>query len=97
MNNILIKPILTEKATREGELQNRFGFIVNKNANKIQIRKVVEQTYGVSVIAVNTSISGVNRTTKYTKDGIITARKGAYKKAFVQVKEGETIDLYTNI
>jgi len=97
MSNILIKPILTEKATREGELQNRFGFVVNKNANKIQIRKAVEQTYGISVVAVNTSISRANRSTKYTKDGIITAKKSAYKKAFVQVKEGETIDLYTNI
>lgn len=95
--SVLIKPILTEKATKESELQNRFGFVVEKNANKIQIKKAVEQTYGVSVVAVNTSISRANRSTKYTKNGLITAKTGAYKKAFVQVKEGETIDLYTNI
>ena len=95
--SVLIKPILTEKATKESELQNRFGFVVEKNANKIQIKKAVEQTYGVSVVAVNTSINRANRSTKYTKNGLITAKKGAYKKAFVQVKEGETIDLYTNI
>ncbi|HLV52299.1 MAG: 50S ribosomal protein L23 [Flavobacteriaceae bacterium] len=95
--NIIIKPILTEKATKESELQNRFGFVVEKNANKIQIKKAVEQTYGVTVVAVNTSISRANRSTKYTKNGLITAKTGAYKKAFVQVKEGETIDLYTNI
>jgi len=95
--NVIIKPILTEKATKESELQNRFGFVVEKNANKIQIKKAVEQTYGVTVVAVNTSISRANRSTKYTKNGLITAKTGAYKKAFVQVKEGETIDLYTNI
>ncbi len=95
--SIIIKPILTEKATREGELQNRFGFVVEKKANKIQIKKAVEQTYGVSVVSVNTSISRANRSTKYTKNGLITAKTTAYKKAFVQVKEGETIDLYTNI
>ncbi len=95
--SVLIKPILTEKATKESELQNRFGFVVEKNANKIQIKKAVEQTYGVSVVSVNTSISRANRSTKYTKNGLITAKTGAYKKAFVQVKEGETIDLYTNI
>ncbi len=95
--SVLIKPILTEKATKESELQNRFGFVVEKNANKIQIKKAVEQTYGVSVVAVNTSISRANRSTKYTKNGLITAKTGAYKKAFVQVKDGETIDLYTNI
>lgn len=95
--SVLIKPILTEKATKESELQNRFGFVVEKKANKIQIKKAVEQTYGVSVVAVNTSISRANRSTKYTKNGLITAKTGSYKKAFVQVKEGETIDLYTNI
>jgi large subunit ribosomal protein L23 len=95
--SVIIKPILTEKATKENELLNRFGFVVAKSANKIQIKKAVEQTYGVSVLSVNTSISRANRSTKYTKNGLITAKTGAYKKAFVQVKEGETIDLYTNI
>jgi|SRR5690606_37197802 len=95
--SIIIKPILTEKATKESELQNRYGFVVEKSANKIQIKKAVEQAYGVSVVAVNTSISRANRSTKYTKNGLITAKTGAYKKAFVQVKEGETIDLYSNI
>ncbi len=95
--SVIIKPILTEKATKENELLNRFGFVVAKSANKIQIKKAVEQAYGVSVLSVNTSISRANRSTKYTKNGLITAKTGAYKKAFVQVKEGETIDLYTNI
>lgn len=95
--SVLIKPILTEKATRESELQNRYGFVVNKKANKIQIRKAIEKTYGVSVVSVNTSISSTERSTKFTKDGLIASKKGAVKKAFVQVKEGESIDLYTNI
>ncbi len=95
--NVIIKPILTEKATKDSELQNRFGFVVDKRANKIQIKNAVEQAYGVSVVAVNTNIVGVSRSTKFTKTGLITAKKASYKKAFVQVKEGETIDLYTNI
>lgn len=95
--SVIIKPILTEKATKESEVLNRFGFVVEKSANKIQIKKAVEQAYGVTVLSVNTSVSRANRSTKYTKNGLITARTGAYKKAFVQVKEGETIDLYTNI
>lgn len=95
--SIIIKPILTEKATKDSELLNTYGFYVAKDANKIQIKKAIEQAYGVSVVSVNTSISRVNRATKYTKNGLIVARTGASKKAFVKVKEGETIDLYTNI
>jgi large subunit ribosomal protein L23 len=93
----IIKPILTEKVTRESETLNRYGFVVEKKANKIQIKNAVEKAYGVSVVSVNTSISRANRSTKYTKNGLITAKTGAVKKAFVVVKEGESIDLYTNI
>ena len=95
--SIIIKPIITEKITKEGEIFNRFGFVVDKKANKVQIKKAVEATYGISVVSVNTMNYRADRTTKYTKSGLISGKTSAYKKAVVQVKEGETIDLYNNI
>jgi len=95
--SIIIKPIITEKITKEGEVFNRFGFVVDRKANKVQIRKAVEATYGISVVSVNTMNYRADRTTKYTKSGLISGKTSAYKKAIVQVKEGETIDFYNNI
>jgi len=93
----IIKPIITEKINKDGELFNRFGFVVNKKANKIEIKKAVEAAYGVSVVDVNTMIYRADRTTKYTKSGMISGKTSAYKKAVVTLKEGDTIDFYTNI
>lgn len=93
----IIKPIITEKMTKDGEKLNRFGFVVEKNANKIEIKKAVEAAYGVSVLDVNTMVYRANRTTKYTKSGVISGKTSAYKKAIVTVAEGETIDFYSNI
>lgn len=95
--SIIIKPIITEKITKDGEVFNRFGFIVAKKANKIQIKKAVEAVYGVGVVSVNTMNYRADRTVKYTKSGLISGKTNAYKKAIVQVQEGETIDFYTNI
>jgi len=95
--SIIIKPIITEKITKDGEIFNRFGFIVEKTANKIQIKNAIEAAFGVSVIAVNTMNYRADRSVKYTKSGLISGKTNAYKKAIVQVKEGETIDFYTNI
>ena len=95
--SILVKPIITEKITKDGEVFNRFGFVVDKKANKVQIKKAVEATYGVSVVSVNTMNVRPDRTTKYTKSGLISGKSNAYKKAIVQVQEGETIDFYNNI
>jgi len=95
--SIIIKPIITEKITKDGEVFNRFGFIVDKKANKIQIKNAVEATYGISVVEVNTMNYRADRSTKYTKSGIINGKTNAYKKAIVQVQEGETIDFYNNI
>ena len=92
-----MKPIVTEKVTKESEVSNRFGFVVDKKANKVQIKKAVEAAYGVSVVSVNTMNVRPDRTTKYTKSGLISGKTNAYKKAMVQVKEGETIDFYNNI
>lgn len=95
--SIIVKPIITEKITKDGEVFNRFGFVVDKKANKVQIKKAIEATYGVSVVSVNTMNVRPDRTTKYTKSGLISGKSNAYKKAVVQVQEGETIDFYNNI
>jgi len=95
--DILIKPVITEKATQEAELNNRFTFVVNQNANKIEIKQAVEAAYGVSVTAVRTMNVRPNRRVRYTKTGVQTGKTNAYKKAIVQVAEGDTIDFYANV
>jgi large subunit ribosomal protein L23 len=95
--SILIKPIITEKATADAEVNNRYGFVVNPKANKIEIKKAVETTYGVSVEKVRTLNVRPDRKTRYTKTGIQTGKTNAFKKAIVQVAEGDTIDFYNNI
>ncbi|HLP65035.1 50S ribosomal protein L23 [Flavobacterium sp.] len=95
--SIIIKPIITEKITKESEISNRFGFVVDRRANKIQIKKAIEAAYGVNIVAINTMNVRPDRSTKYTKSGLISGKTAAYKKAIVQVQEGETIDFYNNI
>ncbi len=95
--DILIKPIITEKATREAEENNRFTFVVDSKANKIEIKNAVEAAYGVSVTAVRTMNVRPDRRVRYTKSGVQTGKTSAYKKAVVQVAEGDTIDFYANI
>jgi large subunit ribosomal protein L23 len=95
--DIIIKPIVTEKMTGISEKLNRFGFIVRKDANKIEIKKAVEKLYGVTVIDVNTIRYAGKAKSRYTKTGLISGRTDAYKKAIVSLKSGETIDFYSNI
>ena len=95
--SILIKPIITEKATSNSELNNCFTFQVDTKANKIEIKKAVESAYGVSVEKVRTMNVRPDRSTKYTKTGIQHGKTNAVKKAIVQLAEGETIDLYSNM
>ena len=95
--NILIKPIITEKATMQSELLNAYAFEVNTKANKVEIKKAVEATYGVSVENVRTINVRPNRRTRFTKTGIQHGKTNAVKKAIVQLAEGEVIDLYTNM
>lgn len=98
MKNTIIKPILTEKATVDSELNNRFAFVVSKEANKIEIKAAVEQMYGVSVDSVRTMRYGGGKPNKkYTAKGVSLQRTPLWKKAIVTVAEGETIDLYENI
>ena len=95
--SIIVKPIVTEKVTKNSELLNQFGFVVDRKANKIQIKNAIEAAYGVNVVAVNTMNVRPDRTTKYTKSGLISGKTNAIKKAIVQVQDGETIDFYNNI
>ena len=95
--DILLKPIVTEKMNEQGESLNRYGFVVDKRANKIQIKKAVEEMYGVSVDSVNTMLYLGKNKSRYTKSGIIEGRSKAFKKAVVTLVEGEKIDFYSNI
>ncbi|MFT5925886.1 50S ribosomal protein L23 [Psychroserpens burtonensis] len=95
--SILIKPIITEKATTNSELNNCFTFQVKTKANKVEIKKAVEAAYGVSVEKVRTINVRPDRNTKFTKTGVQHGKTNAVKKAIVQLAEGEVIDLYTNM
>lgn len=98
MSTIIKKPIITEKATIDSELNNRFAFVVDRKANKIEIKKSIEKMYGVTIESVRTlTYGGGKPSVKYTNKGIVEQRNSVWKKAIVTVAEGETIDLYSNI
>ena len=78
--SILIKPIITEKATNDSELFNRYAFVVDKKANKIEIKKAVETAYGVSISSVKTLNYPVQKNTKFTKKGLVTGKKVGIRK-----------------
>lgn len=96
-SEVLIKPILTEKANSQQESLRRYAFRVARKANKLEIKKAVEAMYGVTIIDVNTVVVPGKNKTRYTKKGFVQGQKPSYKKAMVTVAEGETIDLYSNI
>jgi len=95
--DVLIKPILTEKANNQQEKLGLYSFKVSKSANKLEIKTAVETFYGVSVLNVNTVVAPGKNKTKFTKAGFIKGVKPSYKKAYVTLAKGETIDLYANI
>jgi large subunit ribosomal protein L23 len=95
--NIIIKPVITEKMTEMGESMNRYGFIVNRKANKLQIKQAIEELYGVDVLTVNTMTYRGKSKSRFTKTGVVTGKAASYKKAIVTLAEGETIDFYSNI
>jgi large subunit ribosomal protein L23 len=95
--NILLKPIVTEKMTSQGDKFNRYGFLVHKRANKLQIKKAVEELYGVTVESVNTMRYGGKLKTRNTRTGLLKGRTDATKKAVVILAEGNSIDFYSNI
>ena len=94
---ILIKPLVTEKMTILGDKLNRYGFIVDRNANKIQIKAAVEQLYGVTVKEVNTVNYHGKKKSRFTKAGLLSGRANHFKKAFVTLAGEDKIDFYSNI
>ena len=94
----IIKPLVTEKMTKITEKRpNRFGFIVRPEANKLQIKDEGESLYNFTVVDVNTSVYAGKRSARYTKAGLIRGQKNSYKKAIVTLKDGDSIDFYSNI
>ena len=94
---IIVKPLVTEKMTAITEKFNRFGFIVRPEANKVEIKKEVEALYNVTVVEVNTMRYAGKNKSRYTRSGLINGHTNAFKKAIVTLKEGDTIDFYSNI
>lgn len=95
--DILLKPIVTEKMTALGDKLNQYGFLVERKANKIRIKKAIEEMYGVTVETVNTMIYAGKNKSRFTKTGVISGRKNSFKKALVTLAEGDSIDFYSNI
>jgi len=94
---VLIKPIVTEKMTELDEKLNRVGFVVERRATKIDIKKAVEKMYNVKVAAVNTMNYQGKAKSRFTKAGVIAGRTASFKKAIVTLVEGDKIDFYSNI
>ncbi len=97
LSEVLVKPVLSEKINKQTDKMNRYAFIVGRKANKLEIKKAVEQFYGVQVTNVNTAVMPGKAKSRNTKAGVVSGRKPAKKKAYVTVAEGETIDLYSTI
>jgi large subunit ribosomal protein L23 len=97
LTDVLIKPLLTEKVNKQIEKKRSYTFIVDRKANKLEIKKAVEDFYGVSVTDVNTLVMPAKAKTRSTKAGIISGRKPSKKKAVVTLADGEEINLYGEI
>lgn len=95
--SVIVKPIVTEKMTQLGEKLNRFAFVVDKDANKLAVKKAVEDLYEVTVLTVNTMNYAGKKKVRFTKSGVQSGKTSAFKKAVVTLKEGDTIDFYSNI
>jgi large subunit ribosomal protein L23 len=93
----LIQPIITEKATDDSELNNRYWFKVDKKANKFDIKSTIEYTYDVKVSKIRTMNIKPKSKSRFTKTGVIAGTTSAYKKAIVDLKDGDTIDIYSNL
>lgn len=97
LSDVLIRPVLSEKVNKQTEKFNRYTFVVDRKANKLEIKKAVEEFYGIQVKEVNTLVMPSKAKSRNTKAGIVSGRKPAKKKAIVTIVDGETIDLYGNV
>lgn len=94
--SVLKKPLVTEKVSAMNE-KGKYGFIVDAEANKVEIKKAVEKQYGVNVEKVNTMNVMGKMKTRYTKAGVLSGRRPNYKKAIITLAAGEVIDFYSNV
>lgn len=97
LSEVLIKPILTEKANLQQTKLGCYSFKVSKKSNKLEIKKAIEGFYGVTVATVNTAVAPAKNKNRNTKAGYIKGTKSSYKKAMVTLAAGETIDLYGGV
>ena len=96
LSEVLVRPVITEKVNLQMERSGRYTFVVGKQSNKLEIKKAVEEFYGVRVADVNTVVVPAKSKTRYTKAGLLAGRKPSYKKAIVTLAEGDSIDLFSN-
>ncbi len=95
--NVLIKPIISEKAEGLSENLNQYSFVVDRRCNKVEIKKAVEERFNVSVASVNTIVMPAKAKSRNTRRGLVQGRVSAYKKAIVRLAEGEEIDFFSDI
>src|ERR1700761_6940721 len=93
--DVLVRPIITEKVNAQMERNSRYTFQVGKAANKLEIKKAVEEFYGVKVTDVNTVVVPAKNKSRFTKAGLLSGRKPSYKKAIVTLASGDSIDLFS--
>jgi large subunit ribosomal protein L23 len=93
--DVLVKPVITEKVNSQMEKSGRYTFVVDKKANKLEIKKAIEEFYGVKVSDVNTIVVPGKVKNRFTKGGFISGVKGSYKKATVTLAQGDSIDLFS--
>ena len=94
--SIIIKPIISEKATYLTDLRGQYSFLVDTKANKIQIKNAVEEAYGVKVANVRTLVYAPKVSMKYTKKGLQVGKTNKLKKAVIELQAGEVIDVFAN-
>ncbi|MBK9421025.1 MAG: 50S ribosomal protein L23 [Flavobacteriales bacterium] len=94
---ILIRPLITEKMTAQSEKEGRYGFVVDRKSNKVEIRAAVEKEFNVKVIGIRTMIVRGKKRTRYTKSNILKGATSTWKKAIVTLEKGENIDFYSNL
>ncbi|MBI2967916.1 MAG: 50S ribosomal protein L23 [Bacteroidetes bacterium] len=95
--SILLRPLVTEKFTKLGEKNKQYGFVVDNNANKLEIKKAVEEMYGVVVLNVNTMIYLGKKNRRYTRTAVLSGKKADTKKAIVTVSPNDTIDFFSSV
>ncbi|MBN1464354.1 50S ribosomal protein L23 [candidate division KSB1 bacterium] len=91
---ILVRPILTEKMLKMQETTRKYGFVVNIDANKIEIKDAVEKKFDVSVTGVATMKVKGKAKQSNTRRGLTRGKRADWKKAIVTLREGDSIDFF---